>query len=125
MHSKQRGVTFIGWLVLLVPLAIVGYTAIRLTPIFLNYMKVVHSLDALKSDYNADDPSSRNLVNALQKQFDIQSVDYPVTKDIKFTREPHGWVIDASYDDQAPLFSNVSIQVEFHKVVEIGSGDSK
>jgi hypothetical protein len=124
MYTRQRGITFIGWLLLLAPLAVVFYTGVRLTPIYLNYLKVVHSLDALKSDYNADDPSTQHLVNALQRQFDVQSVDFPTTKDIAFTRAGRGWVVDASYDDQAPLFANISIQVQFHKAVELGSSGS-
>jgi hypothetical protein len=124
MHTKQRGVTFIGWLLLLAPLAVVAYAGIRLTPLYLNYLKVVHSLDALKTEYNAEDPSTQHLAYALQKQFDIQSVDFPTTKDIAFTRAGRGWVVDASYDDQAPLFANISIQVQFHKAIELGSSGS-
>ena len=44
MRHSQRGVTFIGWLFLLVPVAIVVYAGIRLTPIYLNYMRVAKSL---------------------------------------------------------------------------------
>ena len=38
--SRQRGITFIGWLFLLMPVAIVVYGGIRLAPVYLNYMKV-------------------------------------------------------------------------------------
>ncbi len=40
MRHTQRGVTFLGWLILLIPVAIVVYAGIRLTPIYLNYMRV-------------------------------------------------------------------------------------
>ena len=45
MRSKQRGVTLIGWILLLTPWAICGYVGIRLTPVYLNYMKVVRSME--------------------------------------------------------------------------------
>jgi Domain of unknown function (DUF4845) len=121
MQTKQRGITLIGWLVLLAPFAVVLYTGIRLTPIYLNYMKVAHSLEAIKSEYSANDANAASLNTSLQKQFDVQSVDYPTPKDIKITRDGKSWVMEASYDDQAPLFANISIQVAFHKVVQIGS----
>jgi hypothetical protein len=121
MRAKQRGLTFIGWLVLLVPLAIVFYAGIRLAPVYLNYMKVVHSLDAVQSEFKTDTATAAGIRDSLQKHFDIESVDYPNVKDVQVTRDGHVWVIDASFDDQAPLFSNISIQVAFHKVVQIGS----
>ena len=40
MRQRQRGITFIGWIVLLIPVAIVGYALIRVAPVYLNYMKV-------------------------------------------------------------------------------------
>ena len=32
MRKYQRGVTFIGWIILMIPIAIVFYAGIRLTP---------------------------------------------------------------------------------------------
>ncbi len=49
-------------------------------------------------------------------------VDYPTAKDIKVTREDRAWVIEAAYDDEAPLFANVSLHVTFDKTVRAGGG---
>jgi hypothetical protein len=106
MRFRQRGVTFIGWLFLLTPLAVVGYAGVRLAPVYLNYMKVVRAL---------------NLV-AIDKHFEIDMVDYPTSKDIKVTRSGAGWDVEASYDDEAPLFANISLHVVFDKTVHAGSG---
>jgi hypothetical protein len=120
MRARQRGITFIGWLILLVPVAIVFYAGVRLTPIYLNYMKVAHSLEELKTEYKGNNPDARSLNISLSKQFEVQSVDYPAVKDVAIKRDGKTWVIEASYDDQAPLFSNISIQVAFDKIVELG-----
>jgi Tfp pilus assembly protein PilE len=58
MHSKQRGVTLIGWLFLLIPIAILGYAALRLAPVYLNYMKVSRSMNQLVSEMHSLDTSS-------------------------------------------------------------------
>ena len=123
MRSRQRGVTFIGWLILLFPLAVVFYAGVRLTPIYLNYMKVVRGMNALQSEYKDGGASADGLRRALQRQFDIDSVDYPTIKDVKFTRDGGVWTVEAAFDDQAPLFSNISIQVAFDKVVKLGSAE--
>jgi hypothetical protein len=51
-------------------------------------------------------------------------VDYPEAKDIKVTREGRGWIVNAAYDDQAPLFANIFILVSFDKSVTLGGGAS-
>jgi hypothetical protein len=123
MRNKQRGITLIGWLILLVPLAIVGYAGVRLTPVYLNYMKVARTLERVATEYSTGEGANPgSLRNSIGKHFDIESVDYPTLKDIKITRDGRAWVLEAAYDDQAPLFSNLSIQVVFDKTVRIGGG---
>ncbi len=126
MRSKQTGVTLIGWLVLLTPMALCGYAAIRLAPVYLNYMKVARSLESAKSDLKAGGATSQAAVRgAVEKNLDIESVDYPDIKDIKITRDGNSWVVNASYDDQAPLFANVFILVTFDKTVRLGGGSNE
>jgi hypothetical protein len=119
MHTKQRGLTAIGWLIMLIPLAIVFYTGIRLAPVYLNYMKLARSLDQTASENKAED-NLATIRNSLSKHFEIESLDYPDIKDIKITRDGKGWNLEASYDDQAPLFANLAILVVFDKKVRIG-----
>lgn len=124
MRTRQRGITLIGWVILLVPMAIVLYAAIRLTPVYLNYMKVTHSLQQVATEVKGDSTSAAMIRNALEKQFDVDSIDYPTVKDVKISKEGRGWNVEAAYDDQAPLISNVFILVTFDKSVRIGgTGD--
>ena len=121
MRSRQTGVTFIGWLFLLTPFAIVLYGRIRLAPIYLNYMKVVKAMDQAGSELKAGGADPRSIRAAIDRHFEIDMVEYPTTKDMKITREGGSWVVESSYDDDAPLFGNVSLHVTFDKTVRIGS----
>jgi len=122
MRSRQRGVTALGWLFLLTPMVIVIYAGVRLAPVYLNYMKVVRALDLVASDSTGNnDP--RAILTTIDKHFEIDMVDYPSAKDIKVTRaETGGYKVEASYDDEAPLFGNISLHVVFDKVVKAGGG---
>ena len=117
MRNRQRGVTALGWLFLLTPLAVVAYAGIRLMPVYLNYMKVVRALDLVASDGagNADVTAIRSTID---KHFEIDMVDYPTAKDIKVTRSGTGFQVEAAYDDEAPLFGNLSLHVVFDKTVK-------
>ncbi len=119
MRNRQGGVTALGWLVLLTPFAIVGYAAIRLAPVYLNYMKVVRAIDnAASSSLGTADASA--ILPAVNRHFEIDMVDYPTIKDIKVRRDGAAWVIEAAYEDEAPLFGNISLHVTFDKVVRAG-----
>jgi hypothetical protein len=121
MRNKQAGVTFIGWVILLTPFAIVVYAGMRLTPIYLNYMKVSKALDKAGSELKGNTAKGAdNIRVAIDKNFDIDMVEFPTTKDFKFTREDAVWVVEAAYEDEAPLFGNISIHVSFDKIVRIG-----
>jgi hypothetical protein len=119
MKRTQRGVTLIGWIVLLIPVAIVVYSGIRLTPIYLNYTKVARSLSQLEQESSGNDTQAV-VRYALEKRLDIEQVEFPDYKDFVIRRDGRAWVIEIDYEDGAPLISNVSLTAKFHKSVRIG-----
>ena len=122
MYERQRGITFIGWLFLLTPAAIVLYAGIRLAPLYLNYMKVAKAMDQARTEFKTGGGDAAAIRNSIDKKFEIDMVEYPTTKDIKVTRDGGGWMIQTQYDDDAPLFGNLSLHVTFDKRVTIGGG---
>ncbi|MHB8812259.1 MAG: DUF4845 domain-containing protein [Steroidobacteraceae bacterium] len=122
MRTRQRGVTAIGWLVLLIPFAIVIYAGIRLAPIYLNYMNVVRTLNELKSDTQAGGVTPDNIRASIAKHFEIDEVDYPKVDDITIHRAGDGWQVEAAYQDEAPLFADITLQVTFDKIVTLSDG---
>jgi len=125
MRNRQQGVTAIGWLFLLTPFAIVVYAGIRLAPLYLNYMKVVRAIDNAASTAKGGAGDATAIRTAIDRHFEVDMVDYPTIKDIQVRREGGAWVIEAKYDDEAPMFGNVSLHVTFDKTVRSagGSGD--
>jgi hypothetical protein len=121
LRNRQRGVTFIGWLFLLTPIAVVVYAGIRVTPLYLNYMKVVKAMDQAGGELKGA-ASPQSIRATIDRHFEIDMVDYPTTKDMKITRDGAAWVVESKYDDDAPLFANVSVHVVFDKTVRIGAG---
>jgi|SRR6516164_5663608 hypothetical protein len=122
MRNRQVGVTAIGWLFLLTPLAIVIYAGIRLAPVYLNYMKVAKAMDQAGSELKAGGANPQSIRTSIDKHFEIDMVDYPTTRDMKITKDGAAWVVESQYDDDAPLFANLSLHVTFDKKVKIGSG---
>jgi hypothetical protein len=122
MRARQRGVTAIGWIILMIPFAIVGYAGIRLAPVYLNYMKVVRALDEVAGDPDGSGMDAQTIRMKIDRHFEIDMVDYPTSKDIKITRDGTTWSVEAAYEDDAPLFSNISLHVVFDKQVHTKGG---
>ncbi len=122
MYRRQRGITFLGGLLLMIPIAIVVYACIRLVPVYLNYLNVAHSLEtaaeAAKSDSGPVSPQA--IRGSLSKSFDIDSINFPSVRDIQIRQDGGGWVIEAKYQDTAELFGNISLLVDFDKITRVG-----
>ena len=122
MRRHQGGMTTLGFIILLIPVAIVLYAGVRLTPIYLNYMNVSRALTLVSTEMPNEGATANIIKGALDKHLDISGVTFPDSKDFKITRDDGTWTIEANYDDQAPLFANIFILVSFDKTVRLKSG---
>ena len=110
----------------MVPVGICVYAGIRLTPIYLNFMNVAHCMEQVKAEFkDSDAPTAARVRENLGKHLQVDAVEFPDLQDFKITRDGRTWVIEAAYDDQAPLFANVFISVSFNKKVTLGSESSQ
>ncbi len=117
---KQRGVTMIGWIFLLVPIGIVVYACIRLAPEYMNYYKVVTAMKETATKLSSDDTLSPAAIHtALERRFDTGYVDEPKAKDIKVTKADAGWEMHADYEKAVPLFGNLHLLMVFQETVVI------
>ncbi len=120
MRQRQRGITLIGWIFLLIPMAIVVYAGIRVTPFYLNHLKVVKALDQTAKEYAGETQLNTALVrNSLAKRFDIDLIVHPKDTDVAVRKSGAGWELEADYEQVVPLFYNVQLLVVFNKRVEI------
>lgn len=117
MRSRQAGVTFIGWIVLLIPIGIVALAGIKLFPLYMNQLKVSKSLEQVAAADHGGNISPQAVRVELEKRFDIEGVDQPALEDVAIEREGDAWVMIADYDARTSLFGNISLIVHFNKRV--------
>ena len=117
---KQRGVTFIGWVFLLTPLAILLYAGIRTGPEYMNYYKVVQAMKACANDLKSDEAlSPAAITKSLERRFNVSYVDSPSAREIIIKKEDAGWTMTADYEKTVPMFGNLFLTMAFNKTVVI------
>jgi hypothetical protein len=117
---KQRGVTMIGWIFLLVPVAIVVYASIRAVPEYLNYYKVVTALKETANQLKSDETLSPAVIRtAVERRFDTGYVDEPKAKDLLIAKADEGWSVTADYEKTVPMFGNLHLLLVFNTTVVI------
>jgi hypothetical protein len=115
MRSRQRGVTFLGWVLLLAPLVLVLYCGVRLTPIYLNYLSIAKAVEQTAKEADTGNVNPAVIRVALDKRLDVEGVTGFTAADVKIERDGDGWVMIAGYEDVVPVVANVSMLVQFDK----------
>jgi Domain of unknown function (DUF4845) len=119
-RRRQRGITFVGGLILVAFIGMFVYAGIRLTPLYVEYLNVSKVFDSLKSETEGS-VSAQSIRSSLERRFgidDIHSLDW---HDVEITREGTAWTVHAAYDAQTPFISNVGFVVHFEKTVTLST----
>jgi hypothetical protein len=119
MLKRQQGMTMIGVLFVLALVGIIGYAGMRITPLYLNYMKVARSMEATASEFKGDAVDQAALRRTLEKHWQIEDIDGVDAKQVEVTKDDSGTVMHVAYDDSAPYFANVSLMVHFDKTTKV------
>jgi hypothetical protein len=118
IRRRQRGMTLLGMLILVSFVGMFVFAAVRLTPVYMEYMNVVKSLEALKTEAGAG-AAVGVIQRSLERHFEIDDVHSVLPKDIEITREDGGLAVHAVYDAYAPFVGNVGFVVHFDKTVMV------
>ncbi len=119
MARQQAGITTLGAIILVVFIGMFAFAAIRLTPVYLNYMKVVGVIDGVYAEFDGQKATRQIVRKSLSRRFDVDSVGTITHRDVKVTAVDGGLEVKAEYDDTAPFIYNVSFTVHFNKTALI------
>lgn len=112
-RRSQRGMTTLGFIILAVFVGLFAFAAIRLTPVYLNYMKVAGVIEGVHEEFDGRGPSSAMIRNSIVRRFSVESVTVIGPRDIKVTTDKGGFLVVADYDHTVPFIANVSFTVHF------------
>ena len=113
--ARQRGATMIGYIVLVSFIGIFAFGAIRLTPVYLNYMKVAGVIDGVFEEFDGMNASRSAIMKSVSRRFNVESVGVIDYRDVKVSAADTGWEVSAVWDHTTPFIGNISFTVHFDK----------
>jgi Domain of unknown function (DUF4845) len=119
MRSRQRGATFIGMVVILAIIGFALYGAIRLVPLYLEYMAIARALDQTAKEHKGAATSPNELRTSLDRRWTIEDIKSIQPKEIEIKKTGGGYTMRARYWAQTPFIANVSLVVDFDKSVNV------
>ena len=119
MRQRQRGMTFIGLMCILVLAGFVGYAGVRLVPVYLNYMKLARTMESAATEFKGETGSLDGVRKSLDRHWAIEDITGVEQKDIEITKDDGGLQLHVAYDDAVPYIANVSLSVHFDKTVKV------
>jgi len=117
--QRQRGMTTLGLIILVAFVGLFAFAFLRLTPIYLNYMKVAGVINGLYEEFDGQNASRGAILTSISRRFDVESVDVISYRDVKVNSVDGGFEVVAKYDHTAPFIANVYFTVKFDKSVLI------
>jgi hypothetical protein len=116
---RETGMTTVGLIVLVAFVGLFVFAGLRLTPVYLNYMKVVGVVDGVHGEFDGRNPTRSAIRNSITRRFDVESVSQITAREVTVTAVDGGFEVRAQYDHVAPFIANVNFSVHFDKNVMV------
>jgi hypothetical protein len=120
---RQRGLGWLGMLYVFGSIALVAILTIKLMPIYLNEMKIRHTLEAVTQDPEMRGAEAPRLRDAMQRRWDVEDIQVITPRDVAIRRTDEGRFMGYDYEARTLLFYNISIVIHFEGEYPLPGGN--
>lgn len=120
-NSKQRGMTVIGMLLLLVVIGFMALIAMKVVPMYIQYYTIKSTIESIRKEPQLAQMSPTDIHSAIQKRFDIGYVDKLNARDLKIRNdaESRGRVLELVYEDERELFYGLYVLLKVDETIPL------
>jgi len=111
MPARQRGLTMIGFLFVLVVVLVVALLSFRVIPAYIEYFSVQKALEGALAD--SQDLSRTDIIRRLDRRLGADYIDSVRAGDIEVTKSGNVTTVSASWQNKLHLVGNASLVLEF------------
>ena len=115
MPARQRGLSLISWMVILVVVVILGTAAFRMIPAYMEYNTVATTIRTTLQDNRAAMMSEGEIRESIRKRFVLNQVKVITPDDVEVYKDGAFLKAEVDYEVREPMFYNVSIVMTFQE----------
>ncbi len=117
--NKQKGLTGVSIIVLLVFFAFFAVALLKIMPIYFDSFKVGDVVSALKDERGLGEKPNSQIVKMILKRLDVNMVSDVTKEHIFIEKIKNEVLIDVEYEVRKPMFGNLDVILSFKKSVEV------
>ncbi|AYN95214.1 DUF4845 domain-containing protein [Pseudomonas sp. LTJR-52] len=116
MSHRQKGLSFIGWLLMLCIIAFLASTAFKLIPHYLDYQAMTKVITSIESEKAINIHSVPDVYSYVSKGMQVNSInDIDLDKAMQVKTEDNRFLIHLNYEKREPLIRNIDLVVHFER----------
>ncbi len=121
MRGKQRGMTLVGFGLVLIVGCFFAYMAMVLGPAYSEYYGVVKAMKFVAAQAKPGDTDVEPLRRGLDREFNVGYVESVTGKDAKLIRDKSGNLLTMDYEVRKAFVYNIDFVLKFSYSTPLGS----
>lgn len=121
-HTRQRGITLIGFLMILILAGFFAFLGMRLVPTYVEYYSVTRDMAGLASEPGITTMGPEKIRDLLFRRFYVSYVESVKPQHIKLVQAGDGYDLRITYEVRKELIYNLDYVAKFDHSVELRRG---
>lgn len=117
--NKQKGLTGVSIVVLLVFFAFFAVALLKIMPIYFDSFKVGDVVSGLKDERGLGETPNSQIVKMILKRLSVNMVSDVTKEHIFIEKVKNEVLVDVEYEVRKPMFGNLDVILSFKKSVEV------
>jgi Tfp pilus assembly protein PilE len=121
MAGRQRGITLIGFVMVMLVVVVFAVVAMNLFPVYTEAHSIKAAMESVAKEPGVANMELEPLQRALQKHFDIDYVDSVNAKQAKIVHDQNGTGLNMAYEVRKHLVYNLDFVATFDYTVPLNA----
>ena len=111
--KQQRGMTTIGFILIIGMIAFFTAIGVKLVPMYIEYYSVTSILKTVQGESETASKSAAEIEETIVKRLQINEIHRVTKNDITITKDGKKVIIEIAYEARVPLFGNIDVVGDF------------
>ena len=114
MKRTQRGITLVGFILVLAVVGLFVFVGMKLVPMYSEYYSVKAALKSLADQPDIADTDPAKIQDLFFRRLYISYSENVKPEHVKIKRIDKGWQMDVDYEVRKPMIYNLDVVGKFH-----------